>query len=324
MLKYTKTLDKIKNFYFGFTTVSNPLEAFVFFFTLVSNIFIVQPNIFAAANVSCLGAVCICKRTGKFPLILLYCSLTFSASLIHDHVLSPQTSHFRWEMSKLFFLLLSQWTRTFLKEKKKKKSPHLRHNGRWCTAGVRLFVDLWFESSSSLATLESWVLSGWGPRAHLLIWNEDIVGGQAESTAEVLRWESLWWARHGPSLKRLKSNSVRVKLLPAAQWLPLCPSDCPPALTRARASPPFLHEMPCVLVCTRWSEPHPDCRCRGATSVSPGRCLLRTHRSPRSQRSARVGKTGSGTTISAFEPDQKWQLFSFLAVVQDIFFNVLH
>lgn len=66
------------------------------------------------------------------------------------------------------------------------------------------------------------------------------------------------------------------------------------ALTRAQVAPPFLHEMPCALACTRWSERPPDTRCHGATSVPPGRCLGRTHLSPGSRRPAFKWKQETG------------------------------
>lgn len=103
-----------------------------------------------------------------------------------------------------------------------------------------------------------------------------------------LWWEvkSMWWTWDGPStqdwMKHCSEGRVHLSQLPVV-WLSFSLSDCLPALMQAQVLPPFLHEMPCVLECTRCSEPVLDTQ--GATSVPPGRCLFHTHLSPGSQKS---------------------------------------
>lgn len=123
----------------------------------------------------------------------------------------------------------------------------------------------------------------WSHGAHPWLWNvfSEVLWSEVKS----MRWA---WDSHFHS--RLEWNTVSISRLHLTQlpvvWLYRSPYDCLPALTRAPASPPFLHETQCVLVCTRWSEPPPDSHWQDATSVLPGRCLFHTHLSPGSQRSA--------------------------------------
>lgn len=199
-----------------------------------------------------------------------------------------------------FTFLPSQW-----KTNLSKKS---QWNRSWCTAGVRSASSFlaflgshpprWLKDMSEkfLQTIPS-ILSLCVTKALMKIYS---VAGQAGSSAEVSWWEvkSMWRPRDGPSMHDTneipfwRRRSVRLSQLPVV-WLSLSPSDCLPALMLAQVSPPFPHEMPCAHACTHWSGP-PDSHYPGATSVPPGRCLLRTHLSPGSQRSA----TGSTLNLS--------------------------
>lgn len=124
----------------------------------------------------------------------------------------------------------------------------------------------------------------------LWLWNEDVFSGwgRKHSWGVVMRSQKRVVNLRWPFHSRLEWNtvlSIHPSQLPVV-WLSLSLSDCLPALMQAQVLPPFLHEMPCALACTRWSGPPPDSRCQGATSVPPGRCLFHTHLSPGSQRSA--------------------------------------
>lgn len=203
-----------------------------------------------------------------------------------------------------FTLLPSQW-KTSLSRKS-------QWNGSWCTAAVRSASSFlaflgshpprWLKDMCEkfMQRIPSILTRALRFRVSMCHWSLIYsVAGQAGRTAEVSWWEvkSMWRPQDGPSMHDSneisfwRRRSVRLGQLPVV-WRSLSPSDCLPALMLAQVSPPFPHEMPCALACTRWSG-LPDIHYPGTTSVTQGRCLLHTHMSPGSQRSATGGTMSS-------------------------------
>lgn len=142
----------------------------------------------------------------------------------------------------------------------------------------REYLQLWLElfTLESSCVTEARMPDKQSHRTHLWLWNEHLFSGWAgrkhswgeeKSKAcgelEMALALKTW-------MKYCSEGRVNLSQLPVV-WLSF-QSDSLPALIQVQVLPPFLHEMPCVLVCTRWSGPPPDTHCHGATSVPPGRC----------------------------------------------------